>query len=328
MKKAVVVGGSNGIGLAIVNSLTDREYFVYILDVKAPEPSLLSLGSRTQHIYCDLLAYDEQIFEELCKDTDIDLLMITAGFGRVADFEYLHISEIHNLLMVNTVAGIKIIRNFYDRIKSAAPFYTGMMGSIAGLVSSPMFSVYAASKAGICRFIESVNIELETGGFQNRILNVSPGSIKGTRFNGGDNDMSKTHELAESIVDALFDRKELLIPEYKEIYKGVLERYRTDAHLFGISSYNYKKASGRAFSESRIKIGYYICESEESGGKLMKKIADMKKQCDYLIVHANKVSPDQKAILQNCRLVDRIDESDDLQSAKSRWGYHILFTDS
>ena len=35
-----------------------------------------------------------------------------------------------------------------------------VMGSIAGLVSSPMFSVYAATKAALCRFIESINIEL------------------------------------------------------------------------------------------------------------------------------------------------------------------------
>lgn len=328
MKKAVVIGGSNGIGLAIANSLTDREYYVYVLDLIPPDPALLNWNERTQFIYCDLLAYDERIFEELCDDRDIELLMITAGFGRVADFEYLHISEIQNLLTVNTISGIKIIHNFYKRIKNTAPFYAGMMGSIAGLVSSPMFSVYAASKAGICRFIESINIELEAGGFQNRILNVSPGSIKGTRFNGGNNDISKTHDLAESIVDALFDRQELLIPEYDEIFKGVLDRYQADAHLFGLSSYNYKRESGRVFNEFRAKIGYYVCEKEESGRKLMDKISKMKEQCDYLIVNANKVSLDQKMILQNCRLVDRIDESDELQRSKTRLGYTVLFTDS
>ena len=32
MLKAIVVGGSNGIGLAISKKLTDDGYFVYILD--------------------------------------------------------------------------------------------------------------------------------------------------------------------------------------------------------------------------------------------------------------------------------------------------------
>ena len=39
-------------------------------------------------------------------------------------------------------------------------------------------------------FIESVNIELEKAGTDNRILNVSPGSLKGTRFNGQENNIS------------------------------------------------------------------------------------------------------------------------------------------
>ena len=49
----------------------------------------------------------------------------------------------------------------------------------------------AASKAALCRFAESVNIELEVSGTANRILDVSPGSIKGTRFNGGENQPEK-----------------------------------------------------------------------------------------------------------------------------------------
>ena len=48
--------------------------------------------------------------------------MLTAGFGRVADFEYLHTAEIQNLLTVNTVSIIKIIRLFYDRINTNEDF--------------------------------------------------------------------------------------------------------------------------------------------------------------------------------------------------------------
>ncbi|MBR4305561.1 MAG: SDR family NAD(P)-dependent oxidoreductase, partial [Ruminiclostridium sp.] len=173
MKKAVIVGGSNGIGLAIANKFIEKDYHTIILDRVSPDESAtLKEGSYTYH-YCDLLDYDEAMFESLSKDDEIEALMITAGFGRVADFEYLHNAEIDNMFKVNTAAGIKIIRSFYDKIKSEKPFYCGIMGSIAGLVSSPMFSVYAASKAAVCRFTESVNVELEAFGTSNRILNVS-----------------------------------------------------------------------------------------------------------------------------------------------------------
>lgn len=116
---------------------------------------------------CNLLEFDDDLFGSLAAALDVKVLMITDGFGRVADFEYLHTSEIEKLLQVYTVGGIKIVRKSYERIKSEDEFLRGMMGSIAGFISSPMFSVYATSKAEICRFIESVNIyepkEIEIG---------------------------------------------------------------------------------------------------------------------------------------------------------------------
>ena len=245
MKKAVVIGGSNGIGLSIVKNLLGRGYYVYILDLVCPDSTFFQEKMSYEYIHCDLLDFKDGIFEKLSLDKDIDMVVITAGFGRVADFECLDVSEIHDMIMVNSIAGIRIIRHFYDRIKAVEPFYCGIMGSIAGLISSPMFSVYAASKAAICRFVESVNIELELGGTENRILNISPGSIKGTRFNGGDNNLELTRVLANDIIEHIYKRDELFIPDYEEIYKAVLKRYYDDPHKFGISSYEYKKNSGR-----------------------------------------------------------------------------------
>lgn len=245
MKKAIIVGGSNGIGLSIVKCLIERRYFVYILDLVCPDLQILVDSNECKYIPCDLLNFDDMLFEKLNKDMDVNMLIITAGFGRVADFEHLKTTEIHDMIAVNTIAGIRIIRHFYNRIKSDELFYCGIMGSIAGLISSPMFSVYAASKAAICRFVESVNIELELSGTKNRILNVSPGSIKGTRFNGGDNNLELTHELANDIIEHIYKRDELFIPDYEEIYKDVLKRYSDNPHEFGISSYQYKKNSGR-----------------------------------------------------------------------------------
>lgn len=248
MKKALVVGGSNGIGLAIAKNLIARNYFVEIVDRVAPdEKASLSKNSFCFHT-CNLTCKDNTIFENLALDKEIEFLMITAGFGRVTNFENLSCSEIEDMIAVNTLAGIKIISCFYHRIQNEKDFYCGMMGSIAGLISSPMFSVYAASKAAICRFIESVNIELEMNGSANRILNVSPGSIKGTRFNGGDNDFNLTKQLAEEIVTHVLNKKELFIPEYETVFKGVLERYHSDPHAFGVSSYEYKLKSGRVRS--------------------------------------------------------------------------------
>lgn len=337
MKKAVVVGGNNGIGLAIAKNLIARNYHVIILDMAKPD---MADSDNFTYYPCNLLDFNEKLFQELSSAPEVNVLMITAGFGRVANFEYLHPTEIQNLLMVNTVAGIKIIRYFYERIASKERFYCGMMGSIAGLLSSPLFSVYAASKAAICRFIESVNIELEVKGTENRILNISPASIQGTKFNGGSNEPSRVEELAGRIVEKMFASEELFIPQYEEIYRAVLERYEKDPHEYGIHSYEYKMQSGRVFNEKRVKIGYLSGTFDLFHVGHLNLLKRAKQHCDYLIVgvhpsaaHKGKETfipfEERKQIVAACKYVDRVVEAcpEDCD-ARDLYHYDRLFVGS
>ena len=171
--------------------------------------------------------------------------MITAGFGRLAHFADVEEQHIVDSFSVNTTAVVRIIRHFYDRLLDKEEFLCGVMGSIAGFMSSPLFAVYGATKAALKIFIESVNVELEMAGSSNRILNVSPGSIKGTSFYSGDNDLSLTMQLAQDIVDNLKARNDLFIPMYDEVFGEVLERYHRDFRAEGRHSYEYKMNSGR-----------------------------------------------------------------------------------
>ncbi len=340
-KKAVVIGGCNGIGLAVVKEFISRGYFVEILDIATPDFSLEPLKKKWNYTKFDLLRMDESFLESLSNDECVDSLMITAGFGRVADFEYLHNAEIEKLIKVNTIAAIKSIRIFYRRLKSNKAFYCGMMGSIAGFVSSPMFSVYAASKAAICRFIESVNIELEEFGTQNRILNVSPGSIQGTKFNGAlENDIALNSSLAADVLDRMQRQDELFIPQYEEVYKGVLERYRNDPHEFGLNSYLYKKNSGRVRNEKKAIVGYLSGTFDLFHIGHLNLLRRAKEQCDYLIVgvhpnaaHKGKVAfipfEERKSIVGAIEYVDKaVDACAEDSDAWKLWQYDRLFVGS
>ncbi|MBO7186459.1 MAG: SDR family oxidoreductase [Alistipes sp.] len=242
MRRALVVGGANGIGLAIATFLAqEKEYDkVYIVDRAPIAPEYMC--NKFEHIAFDLRNDDYSLFDRF---SDIDTLMITAGFGRLAHFTDIDEKHIVDSFSVNTTAVIRIIHHFYDRLLAHDNFYCGIMGSIAGFISSPLFSVYGASKAALKIFIESVNIELEMAGSLNRILNVAPGTIKGTAFYNGDNDLSLTTVLAEEIVAHLEARSDLYIPLYDEIYREVLERYHDDFRAEGRHSYIYKIESGR-----------------------------------------------------------------------------------
>ena len=238
-RTALVIGGSNGIGLAIVMRLLEQKYDkVYIVDMYEPVLSnKIEDTLKIEYIKFNLLEDDYSIFDRF---NNIDTLIITAGFGRVAAFENLVEQEIINNFKVNTLAKIRIIKRFYDRLSSDEEFNCLIIGSIAGFISSPLFSVYGATKAALCKFIESINIELEMKGSKNRILNVSPGSIKGTKFNGGDNDIEVIFDLANNIIDKMNKKETIFIPEYEKTYKTVIERYNSDPQKFGIESYNYK----------------------------------------------------------------------------------------
>lgn len=242
MKRALVVGGANGIGLSIATLLAYSEECdkVYIVD-KA------SVGEEFMHDkFCcfqfDLTSADYSFFDRF---TDIDTLFITAGFGRLALFKDIDEEYITSSMAVNTTSVMRLIHRFYDRICSAEDFYCGIMVSIAGFISSPFFAVYGASKAALKIFIESVNVELEKAGTSNRILNISPGSIKGTAFNNGPTDLEQTRPLAQEIIAHCRAKDDLFIPMYDEIFHEVLERYHRDFREEGRHSYDYKIASGR-----------------------------------------------------------------------------------
>lgn len=239
MKKALIIGGANGIGLAIALQLSDYDH-VYIID-KA-KPNIAVLPTHISFEVFDLKSQDYSIFN---RYQDISLLMITAGFGRLAYFHDISEQHIIDSFQVNTVAVIRIIKHFYNHLQGQNNFLCGIMVSIAGFMSSPLFATYGATKAALKVFIESVNVELEMGGSSNRILNVSPGSIKGTNFNGGENDLSLTTELAQQIITHLEAKDDLFIPQYEEVYQEVLRRYHEDFRAEGRHSYEYKLQSGR-----------------------------------------------------------------------------------
>ena len=176
MNSALIIGGSNGIGLALVYKLLDREYEkIYVVDRDAPNID----SDKIVFLKTNLIDDDYSVFDDL---NDVNTIIYTAGFGRVAHFESILETEMINCIKVNLIGFMKIIKKYYHKIQGKTPFYCAAMGSIAGYISSPLFSVYGASKAGVVKFIESINVELAKKGTNNRILNFSQCSIKGTSF--------------------------------------------------------------------------------------------------------------------------------------------------
>lgn len=242
IKRILVVGGANGIGLSIATKLAKRDSVekVYIVD-RAPLAEEYS-HPKFEAFQFDLTSEDYSFFDRF---TDINALMITAGFGKLALFKDVPETHIMSSFNVNTIPVLRLVHRFYGKLEANEDFYCGVMVSIAGFMSSPFFAVYGATKAALKIFIESVNVELKKAGSPNCILNVSPGSLKGTSFTAGKTDLIVTAPMADAIIEHLEAKDDLFIPQYEEIFNQVLERYHKDFRLEGLHSYDYKLSSGR-----------------------------------------------------------------------------------
>ena len=152
LKRILIVGGANGIGLSIAKVLLSKDSTkkVYIID-KAPLAEEYK-ENRIESWEFDLTSDDYSLLDQF---TDIDGLVITAGFGKLSLFEDIPEPMIATYFNVNTIAAIRVIKHFYGRLLSKEDFYCGVMVSIAGFMSSPFFSLYGATKAALKIFIES-----------------------------------------------------------------------------------------------------------------------------------------------------------------------------
>ena len=81
IKKVIVVGGANGIGLSIATELSKRKEVekIYIVD-KVPLAEEFT-NSKFVFFQFDLTNEDYSFFDRF---TDVNALMITAGFGKTS----------------------------------------------------------------------------------------------------------------------------------------------------------------------------------------------------------------------------------------------------
>ena len=218
---------------------------------------------------------------------DASGLIITAGIGRVCRFEEMSETEIDKLLKVNLLSISKIIHIAFPYLIQKNSFDCLVMTSIAGLVASPLFSIYAASKAGLYRMIESLNAELRESGTNNRICSVVATSIKNTSFAGGKTDVNALSTMASELLSSMMSKLENHIID-RELVNSILERYSADPTKFAQESIKYKIENNRLSNKSPIKIGYLSGTFDLFHIGHLNLLRRAKEHCDFLVVGVHK----------------------------------------
>ncbi len=236
--KYIIVGGSSGLGLAISNYLSKNGNEIIIYDIKEP---IINITNST-YKFIDLSKSDLSVIKDDIESSNG--LIYTAGIGKVKRFEDYTMDEIDSTITINLSSLIKVLTLASNKLKGKDNFECLCISSIAGLVSSPLFSLYSASKAGVCKYIEAVNTELIKNGSNNRITNVVATAFKGTGFNGGQTDLNQLEDFAKELANSMHN-KELVHKVNQELIDSILKRYNDDAMKFSLESYDYKINSGR-----------------------------------------------------------------------------------
>lgn len=329
----VIVGGSRGLGFAILKQIHKLYNEIILFDLLPPLEKLDGVEYKKIDLFKDDLRQMENDI------VSADSLIITAGIGQVKPFSETAIVEIEKTFKVNTVSITKIIKYFYNNLLLFKNKKCLVVSSIAGEVSSPLFATYGASKASISKLCQSLNVELEKEESFNRITCIVATSFENTSFNGGKTNANKLIDLANECINAM-NNKETIHYIDQEKCLEIIHRYQDDKNKFGKSSYDYKVSSGRINHEKKYVVGYLSGTFDLFHIGHLNILKRAKEKCDYLIVGVHKSGSwkgketfipfeERLEIIRNIKYVDEADESFDEDSdAWSKYHFDKLFVGS
>ncbi|KAF0151090.1 MAG: short-chain dehydrogenase/reductase SDR [Ignavibacteria bacterium] len=157
--KALITGGSRGIGEAIVSKFLENS-----IEAIVPTRKELDLGNNNS------------IEEFLTKfNTPIDILINNAGINEISLLENLSDSKIEDVLNINLVSPIKLIRNLLPLLKKSKNARIVNISSIWSVVSKEGRSIYSISKSGLNALTRSLALEL--GHIPVLVNTVAPGYV-------------------------------------------------------------------------------------------------------------------------------------------------------
>ncbi len=181
---AIVTGGANGIGRAIVGQLVENGARAVIVDVEADVAEEAARELRDSGGRCVALSgnvADVARMEAVAAEVDerfgrIDILVNNAGINshhRVPIHEY-RLEDWHRILEVDLTGLFVTSRAILPAMLRTGGGRIVNLSSIAGLVPLRLQSAYVAAKAGVANLTRSMAAELGAQGV--RVNAVAPGS--------------------------------------------------------------------------------------------------------------------------------------------------------
>jgi len=236
MKKIVIIGGTSGLGLSLAIELRNKFSNTNILVAGQTKPNDLCTKFSLDFLQIDLSSpyYDWNF----CSDSNF--IIYAAGIGQITNFDKIEEKDINRTISINATNVIHLINSKKKELISINSCQISVVTSIAGKIPSPLFALYAASKALVSSYISSINIELSKKETKNRIIEIAPGYLEGTALYGKKTNLEKLKDISKTILNGIESQKYLIIPKDEKMYLEILEKAHKNPIEFGNQSYDYK----------------------------------------------------------------------------------------
>ena len=216
--KALITGGSSGIGFSIAKELIHKNYEVILVarNEENLKKAIENLGKKASYIVTDLsIAKNcKELYYKL-KDEDIHILINSAGFGLHGRFREEDLDRQLELIDLNIKATQILTKLFLNDMIEKNRGYILNIASTAAFSPGPLMASYFASKAYILRLTEAISEEIRKEGKNVYIGCLCPGPVEtsfndklGVKFNKAQN----SDELAKYGINKKLKKKRVIIP--------------------------------------------------------------------------------------------------------------------
>ena len=149
MKKILVIGGSKGIGKAIIASLIEKNN---IINLSRTAPSLTH--ENLTHYNCDILS------DELPQLEAVDTLIYCPGSINLKPISRLKLDDFRADFEINVVGAVKAIQQYLPLLKRGNTPSILLFSTVASKLGMPYHASVAAAKSGIEGLVKSLGAEL------------------------------------------------------------------------------------------------------------------------------------------------------------------------
>jgi len=181
-KRALITGGSGGIGFAIAEAMLAKGAQVVITGRR---PDVLSTaakrlragGGRVDFVAADVSTEkgrETTLKFALEKLGGLDVLVNNAGGVRAGRLEDTTEAEIRTMIEVNLLGPILLTRAALPKLRASSDGLVVNITSGIALVAAPFYATYAGVKGGLAKFGESLRRELKGEGVH--VMTVYPGA--------------------------------------------------------------------------------------------------------------------------------------------------------